>query len=157
MKKKGKIKMKLFKNYKKEWENQNKEIIVLVKDNQMKSKKIKELEASNDILNLEKDKLKKKLRIETNDLKVKLETQSNLLLKQSKELGIKNGKIGGLSSGLTKLKKKLERSEQEKQMLQNTIQELTKEINNNKIKNKPTLQEIKNGRRNKRRLTNENK
>lgn len=147
--------MKLFKNYKKEWENQNKEIIVLAKDNQMKSKKIKELEASNEILNLEKDKLKKKLRIETNDLKVQLETQSNLLKKSARELGTKNGKIGGLSSAVTKLKKKLEKSEQEKQMLQNTIQELTKEIN--KIKNKPTLQEIKNGRRNKRRLANENK
>ena len=155
MKKKGKIKMKLFKNYKKEWENQNKEIIVLAKDNQMKSSKIKELETSNKTLQSERDKLKTKLRLEKNDLLVQLETKSNLILKQSKELGIKNGKIGGLSSGLTKLKKKLEKSEQEKQMLQNTIQELTKEIN--KIKNKPTLQEIKNGRRNKRRLANENK
>lgn len=133
--------MKLFKNYKKEWENQNKEITVLVKDNQIKSSRIRELEKNIENLQDVEKKLKKRLREETNSLEVQLETQANLLLKQSKDLGVKNGKIGGLSSSVTKLKKKFEKSEQEKQMLQNTIQELTKEIN--KIKNKPTLQEIK--------------
>lgn len=144
----------IFKNYKKmykelksELETSNNETedykVRLVKA----ENKIEKLKKENESLKSENEDLIKAKRLEINDLKVKLEIKENLNRSLNRTLASKNGKLGGLGSARAKAIKKLNKSEQEKVMLQNTIQELARE--NKRLRNKPTLQEIKDLRRKK--------